>query len=602
MWRAIFLSYRIGGPAQRRGAWGLLGLSAVVGMLDMVGIASIAPFLALLANPSEVERNRFLLSLADLLGTTTQRDLLLATGIIVFGLFVLANIAGAMMIWFTQRFFWSLVRDTARRLLRHYLHQPYAYFLTRNTAQMSGRVLYDVDQFVSGVAVPALTFISRALVVTLVGALLVYVDWRIAIGVGLIAGSVYGALFAVLRRRLRRLGQERVVDNEQRYRATAEALGGVKTIKLLGNESVFLAKFTAPFRRLGRNMAQTEVLAQLPRFAILVLAFGGLMGVTLVMIARNHPLDSILPTIGLFAFAGYRLIPHLQTLYSSAVTLRFNVPVAEAILADMEDEESTQQREAAQRGLRTLPLVQGAALRGAAFTYPGASTPAVQGVTLEVPAGSRVGLVGTTGAGKTTLVDLLLGLLRPQEGALEVDGVALTDVQVPAWQRGIGYVTQEVYLIDDTVTANIAFGVPPAQVDHEAVERAARLAQADGFIAALSSGYETTVGDRGVRLSGGQRQRLGIARALYRQPALLVLDEATNALDGVTEDAVLAALNGPGGPVSTVIIAHRLKTVIACERIYLVESGAIVDSGTHAELMASNAHFRAMAGAEAPGA
>jgi ABC-type multidrug transport system fused ATPase/permease subunit len=601
MWRTIALSYRMAGPTQRREAWGMLGLSVMVGLLDVVGIASIGPFLALLANPDIIESNRFLVLLSDALGTTTQRDLLLATGIIVFSLFVLANVAGAVMIWFAQRFFWSVALDTARRLLRHYLHQPYDYFLTRNPAQMSGRVFADVDQYGAGVAIPALNFVSRVVVLLLISALLLYVDWRIAIGVGLIASAVYGALFLVLRRRLQWQGQVRLANNEERYRATAEALGGVKTIKLLGNEAAFLTRFSSAYRRLSKSMSETAVLAQLPRFAILILAFGGLMGVTLVMIARNHPLDSILPTIGLFAFAGYRLIPHLQVLYAGAVSLRFSLPVAEAILHDLEGEHETIRREAAQREVSPRPLRQRVALRDAVFAYPGASTPAVRGITLEVTAGSRIGLVGTTGAGKTTLVDLLLGLLRPQEGALEVDGEALTDEQVPGWQRSIGYVTQDVYLVDDSITANIAFGVPPNEVDAEAVERAARLAQADGFIRQLPRGYATPVGDRGVRLSGGQRQRLGIARALYRRPGLLVLDEATNALDGVTEDAVLAALHGPEGPTASIIIAHRLKTVVQCERIYLVEAGAVVAEGTHAELMASNAHFRAMAGADPSG-
>jgi ABC-type multidrug transport system fused ATPase/permease subunit len=312
----------------------------------------------------------------------------------------------------------------------------------------------------------------------------------------------------------------------------------------------------------------------------------------LYLMAQSGSFASALPIIALYAFAGYRLMPALQQIYGALTQLRFAGPALDALHKDLMSLQpagpNTQQP--------AMPLTQAITLNNIVYCYPNAATPALKGISLTIPAKSTVGLVGATGSGKTTTVDLILGLLDAQEGALAIDGQPITDHNKRAWQRAIGYVPQQIYLADDTVAANIAFGIEPEQIDQTAVEKAAKIANLHEFVISdLPRGYATTVGERGVRLSGGQRQRIGIARAMYHNPQVLILDEATSALDNLTEQAVMEAVHNLGHEITIILIAHRLSTVKECDTIFLLEKGELKGRGRFEELAHTSEHFRAMA-------
>jgi ABC-type multidrug transport system fused ATPase/permease subunit len=344
-------------------------------------------------------------------------------------------------------------------------------------------------------------------------------------------------------------------------------------------------------------MAQAAALRELPRLVLETLAFGGILALVLYLMATQGNVAAILPIVGLYAFAGYRLLPAFKALFKSLAILRFHTATVQVIDREVTENRAGLKEKHPLTEFRTpLLFSQAVELREVTFSYPTSKRPALQHVSVVIPHRHSVAFVGPTGAGKTTLVDILLGLFTPQSGCLMVDGIPIRGENLLGWRHILGYVPQQIYLCDDTVTRNIAFGIPDEQIDPAAVEGAARIANVHDFIVKdLPRGYETLIGERGVRLSGGQRQRIGIARALYHDPDVLIFDEATSSLDGITENVVLEAINNMARTKTLIMIAHRLSTVESCDVIYLLDLGHVVGRGTYDELVASNEKFRAMA-------
>lgn len=386
-----------------------------------------------------------------------------------------------------------------------------------------------------------------------------------------------------MRARLSRLGTRAVAGNEGRYRVVQETFGALTELKLYGRAETFTSSFDAPARSYAHALASSLVTGQLPRFVIESLAFGGVIAVVLFALTQGIDTAGMLPLLGLFAFAGYRMLPAFQNIFTSVSQLRFHLPGVRLIVDALAGE-----RERALRTAERLPFAQAIRLEDVAFDYePG--RPTLRGIDLTIAAHTTVGLVGRTGSGKSTLVGLILGILTPTRGRILVDGHPLDADSLPAWQNRIGYVPQDVFLIDGSIAQNIALGIPPDSLNRAAVERAARLAGAHDFVAALSAGYDTGVGERGARLSGGQRQRIGIARALYHDPDVIVFDEATSALDGETEAAVMEALGALGGTRTIIMIAHRLTSLRRADTVHVVEDGRIVASGPPSQVIADPA-------------
>ena len=412
----------------------------------------------------------------------------------------------------------------------------------------------------------------------------------------LVLGGAYTAVYLGVRNYLSRMGHERLAGNRERFKTIQEVLSGIKEVKVNGLETAYLQKFRAAADRVARRKATNNIIGQLPRQVFEAVTLGGMLIVLMMMLARSQDdISKVVAIVGLYSFAGLRLLPALQIIYLSLTKITFGRAGLDALHADL-TMTSAQNAAARSRDTAPLPLRERLELRDVTYAYPGSSRSALVDVTLSIPARTTVGFVGATGAGKTTIVDVILGLLGPLQGEVLVDGTPIGRDNVRAWQRTIGYVPQHIFLADDTVAANIAFGVPPHKIDMRTVKDAARYAELHAFVTEeLPQGYETAIGERGVRLSGGQRQRVAIARALYHDPDVLILDEATSSLDNLTEEAVMDALHNLAHVKTILLIAHRLSTVRACDRIFLLAHGRLEAFGTFDELLTHNAGFKKLA-------
>lgn len=571
----------------------------IMALLDVVGVASIMPFIAVLANPGVVGSDPRIAALYRYLGFSSPEYFLLFLGAAIFFLLLVSIGFKALTTWALLRYSHMREFSLGSRLVAGYLRQPYEWFLGRHSADLGKSVLSEVQEVVNGALIPLLQAVAQGAVVLALLLLLIAADPVLALGIGGVLGVGYGGIYLLLRRRIMRMGIERETANQNRFKTLADAFGGIKEVKVGGLEEVFICRYHEPAKRVARSITSAQLAKQMPRFMLEILAFGGMLLVVLYLMKTHGRLDQAMPVIALYALGSYKLLPALQQMYVHLATLRFARPALDKLHADLASIPVPREYRSV---LMPVRVEVGISLKGITYRYPGSAGLALDGLDLHIPARSTVGLVGPTGSGKTTTADILLGLLKPSGGALEVDGQPIDAGNTQSWQRQLGYVPQQIFLIDDSIAANIAFGVVPEAVNLAAVERAARVANLHDFITNdLPNGYATRVGERGVRLSGGQRQRIGIARALYHAPRVLVLDEATSALDNLTEQAVMEAVNNLGHEITIIMIAHRLSTVRECDSIYVLDKGRLSARGSYDELLRSSDHFRRLAEAGASG-
>ena len=577
---------------ERKNALFLLVMILIMALLDMIGVASILPFMAVLTNPDIIETNSFLNNIFQIsknIGVENKQQFLFLLGIVVFSLLVFSLIFKALTNYLQVRFVQLGQYNISKRLVEGYLNQPYTWFLSRNSADLGKTILSEVDQVVGSGIAPAIDLIAKGMVIIALITLLIIADPKLAIVVGFTLSAVYGLIFYLIRRYLNRIGKERLRSNELRYTSISEAFGAAKQVKVGGLEQTYIGRFSNPAQIYAMTQVYFKVLNQLPRFFLEAIAFGGILLSILYLMGRSGNFNTILPIISLYVFAGYRLLPAIQQIYASFTRLTFVGPSLDKLHEDIKNLSpyKTNQDQA------VLTLNKKITFNNIDYNYPKSSRTILRNINLSINAKTTVGIVGATGSGKTTTVDIILGLLNPQKGNLKVDEKIITKQNSKSWQRSIGYVPQEIYLSDDTIAANIAFGVDDKIVKQEAVERAAKIANLHQFvIEELPKQYQTTIGERGVRLSGGQRQRIGIARALYHDPKLLILDEATSSLDNQTERAVMEAVNNLSKNITIIIIAHRLSTVMKCDKIFLLEKGELKNEGTFEDLMNIDENFR----------
>jgi ABC-type multidrug transport system fused ATPase/permease subunit len=431
--------------------------------------------------------------------------------------------------------------------------------------------------------------IAKSMIAIAIIALLFLTNPKITLIIGFSFIIIYGLIYKFSSGLLSRIGKQNLKSNELRYTAISEAFGAAKEVKVSGLEEVYIKRFSNPTKIFMQNHALSQVIALLPRFALEIMAFGGIMVMILIIMRQTGNINSVLPIISLYVFAGYRLMPAIQAIYSSFTRVVFVGPSLDKLCDDIKNLKTYNTKQ--EKGI--LSLNKKISLTNINYNYPNTSRTALKDINIDIIAKTTVGLVGVTGSGKTTTVDIILGLLEAQKGTLKIDDQIITSQNARSWQRSIGYVPQHIYLSDDTVAANIAFGVESVDINQEAVNKSAKIANLHEFVMnELPKQYQTTIGERGIRLSGGQRQRIGIARALYHNPQVLILDEATSALDNLTEQAVMDAVNNLGKNITIILIAHRLSTVKNCDRIFLLENGKIINEGTFEELIKINDNFR----------
>lgn len=587
------------GGSERRNAWIVLLVVIAAALSSAVMIGSIIPFLSVLAEPARIRSVPALAWAYEIGGFRNDYAFLVALGTASFLIIVAANLIQIVRAWAVNRFALMRMHTISHRLFAAYLRQSYEFFLDHNTASMSTRILSESHQVVNTFLQPAAEVIASVMTVAAIVALLVWVDPAVTVAAFVVLGGIYCGIFALTQRIFKHLGEIRAKENTARFRIASEALEGVKDIKLLGRERSYIDSYCGPSARMARTMVSAGLLSEIPQYVMQVFAFGGMIVISLMLmdpdeLASGNALGGILPVLGVFAFAGQRLMPEFSKLYRGLTQLQYGAAAVAAVHADLG-------RTAAgdtlpRRPPQPLGLKQGLRLEGVTYRYPKSQRSGLSDITLSIRAGEKIGVVGCTGSGKTTLADVILGLLSPSAGRLVVDGTDLTDENIRAWQATVGYVPQDIFLTDGSVAENVALGVPVGEIDRARVTEAACIAQIDRFVREeLPQGYETTVGERGVRLSGGQRQRIGIARALYHDADLIVFDEATSALDNLTEREVMAAIEALPGNKTVLIIAHRLSTVERCDRIVVLEDGRVAGCGRWQALMESNHVLRQIA-------
>lgn len=574
--------------------WILLVLIAVKAVLRVLGIATILPFMALVTDPEVAHTNKWLNFFYEGGGFTSERSFLLAVGGVLLLYMALSNSFVALVGWIQAKYTASVAHRISTRMIRSYVSESYEFFLTRNTIDMLKRAVQEADLFVKTVLSPLLEFISRSLIAVVILLMLLLVDPKLALISFGVVGGAYGVIFFAKRTLLAQLGQSRVDANKVRFRALAELMTGIKEIQLYQSRPYFYQRYFNSSEEIASIMPRAHLLSIVPRYLVETIAYGGILLITLYMIGFGGELEKSIPILSLYAFAGYRLLPALQAAFQSIATVKHGWPIVEEIQKDVSQ---TPVDASLVRGRRVDPMPFSAriSLKDIDFTYAGEERPALRRISLDIDKGSSVAFVGRTGSGKTTLVDVMTGLLLPTAGQLQVDETPITARNRAEWQARIGYVTQELFLLDDTVAHNIAFGLSDDEIDHDRVIEAAKSAQAHDFILELlPKGYDTVIGQAGVRLSGGQRVRLGLARALYRRPSLIILDEATSALDGITERAIIDELVHAERNYTLILIAHRMSTVKTCDSIFLLEDGELIDTGTYHDLLESSVVFSEM--------
>jgi len=592
------LVYALIQPSARKQVFAITLLMIVTAVLQTAGVASIVPFLSVLADPSKIQSNTWLSLAYTTLKFESTGAFLYFLGITSFVAFMIGTAMQAVTSWVITLFGNMQQFHLSRRLMMEYLRRPYTFFLSRNSGDLSKTVLSETQQAVGGALLPAMRLVSHCLMAITMVALLLVVEPGLALGLAAVLGGAYGTLFFVSRHWLSRIGKDRVAANRERFRAVAEAFDGAKEIRLLGRERDYLDRYQKPARRFARHQASASLFQSLPEQAIEAIVFGGALMLVLFMMSSEGGISKALPLIGLYGLAGKQLIPAFQKIFGAVAAIRFNIPAIENVLEDLDGKNPVMRLPLVpvDRSVTPLAPTRSISLVDLRFRYPNSEQPVLDQFNIVIPARSTVGLVGSSGAGKSTLIDVLLGLLEPETGEVQIDGVALTRANTRNWQAALGYVPQHIFLADQSVAANIALGLPPEAIDRQAVERAARMANLHEFIVTeLEQGYDTVVGERGVRLSGGQRQRIGIARALYRDPAVLVFDEATSALDNATEQAVMEAVHNLTGDKTIILVAHRLSTVRPCDQIFVLDRGRVVESGTWEELMRDGSHLARLA-------
>lgn len=585
---------------ERRNAFIVLGVMIASAFASAAMVLSIFPFLSVLSDPEIIGERRLFKTVYDLGGFASVYDFMVALGIGSIGVIVSANLLLILNTWAVTRFSQMRVHTISQRLLSHYLSQPYEFFLERHSGDMSTNILSEASLVVMEVIRPLMFLISASLTVLLVIIVLLAVNPLVAGLTFGVIGSIYAATLLAARRFALKMGKERAAANQLRFRIAGEALAGVKDVKLLGREAAYVDTYSTPSRTWAQTQSAVLILGHTPRFVIQIVGFGGIILLALTLLdpasfGERDALAGLLPLLGLLAFAGQRLLPELQTVYQSITSLTSGSAALERVHGDLQGYASgALERRLAPR----LGLGRSITLEGVTYAYPGAPRPALDRLSLEIKAGERIGVIGSSGAGKTTLADIILGLLQPSSGVIRVDSQRLTDENLRSWQRSVGYVPQDIFLTDASLAENIALGLRAENIENERVERASRTAQLHEFaVNALPNGYHTAIGERGVRLSGGQRQRIGIARALYHDADLIVFDEATSALDNLTEAEVMSAIEALPGDKTVLIVAHRLSTVRRCDRIIMLHEGRVAASGSWEDLARESTEFRALAAA-----
>src|SRR5450631_4402125 len=588
-------------PKQRRGILTMQFVSIAMAFSTVTGIAAIAPFFAVLGQPKLIDHNALLHWAYLHGGFSDKRGFVVALGIAFIAVMLIANLINVLGTLAMSRLALRIGTELQSTLFGEYLSRPYSFHIRANGTMLFNNILHETARVTNGILRNAFLLVTNLVTASFI--ILSILLLKPMIALAMIAGLAggYALIYFVLRNRLLKLGQSQSRFAIEQAQILHESFGAIKEIIVLQAQNFFRGRFERASKSYALAAAHSQVVAQNPRHLMECVAAVGLVGLALVLAGRENGVGPWLGQLTFLAFASYRLLPTLQQVFAAIVKIRADRVGLALIAPDLRNARAARQTTASAVATRTDRAWQERPrqeirLKDVSFRYAPDRPWALSGASLRIPARAAVGIVGMNGSGKTTLVDLIAGLLVPAAGLMEVDGIALDEANRAAWQARIAYVPQNMFLLDASIAQNIALGTPAANIDRRRMFEAARLAQLDDFIRTLAAGFDHRVGERGIQLSGGQRQRIGIARALYREASVLLLDEATNALDGLTEQELMATLGRLRGRYTTILIAHRMTTVRSCDVIFELENGKIIGSGTYDGLLKSSATFRQMTG------
>ena len=580
--------------SRTRGVYILFIGVLVKALIEVLGVASITPFVAVVVNPEVVQTNQYLNYVYQYFEFDSTSKFLNYLGGVTLILLLLTNVISAVVEWMIIRFSKVMEYRLATQLMNQYLSNKYVFFLENNSSKLGKNIISEVQRCIDGVILPLMVGCSKFVTAIFIITLLVYVEPTAAFGMSILFGGGYLLIFVFVRKRLFELGSLSSEALLKRFKTINEAFLGAKDIKLRGIEQNFVSRFNKSAKKLAHYNIYQHVVSIMPRYLLESMAFGGVVLVMIYLVNQGDSAENILPIVALYAMAGYKLMPALQNIYSSIVTLKFNAPALIILTDDLMINSTINKVE--KSNLPLIKFTKNIILKSVSFKYLNAKKYAIQDINLTIKPKTTIGIVGSTGSGKTTLVDVILGLLETNSGYISIDKNRLNPSNIHLLQQKIAYMPQNVFLIDDTIAANIAFGLEKHEIDLEKVLIASKIANLHDFISGFSKGYDTEIGEQGVRLSGGERQRVGIARALYGNPEILVLDEGTSALDTITESSLMESIHKLSHKKTIILIAHRLSTVKECDIIYLLSEGRIEESGTYDELMLKSQKFKKMSG------
>lgn len=585
-------------PKQRKQFYRLQMLVIAMAVMELLGIASIGPFMALVADPTLIKSNTVLAELYQLSGLNNSNDFLFLAGLTVLIMLGLSSLISVFTTWRLSLFAYSVGTEIADRLYTYYLQKNWLFHSHTSSSQLTKKITTETNRITQQIIKPLTQLIAKAFLAVLISTSIIIYNPLVAFA-GLTMFLVgYLIIYKLVRQQIVINGKAISSTNAQRFRLMHDGFGGIKDILLLHRSTDFINQFNQTGKTLAKAQGINVALSETPRYFMEFIAFGAMIGLVLIQLKlHDGTLSQVLPILAVYALAGFKLLPALQQIYSNTTQIKGNLAAFETIKSDLNasQEQISKDKTTAEihQGLN-LDQFKNIVLENITFFYPNKETPALNDLSLHIPINTTVGFVGESGSGKSTTIDLILGLIQPDQGQLRLDHIPITAQNLAAYQANIGFVPQSIFLSEGNIAENIAFGIKRADIDLKQVQQAIQLANLEELVISLPEGLDTKVGERGVKLSGGQRQRIGIARALYHNSHLLVFDEATSALDGITEKIIMDAIHELSGQRTIILIAHRLKTVQKCDIIFLMEKGKLIDQGSYIDLVERNTRFKEM--------
>ncbi len=557
---------------------GILLIIIFIGaFVELLGVSAVMPLINVAMQPETIDEKWYFILISKYTGITDANQMILFLAVLLIIIYILKNIYVMAMYSLQYRFVFNNQQRLSVRMMKSYMQQDYLFHVSKNVAEFQRNITSDVNGFFT-VALNVLQFLAEFSVSAVLVIFLLIQDWVSTIAVAALLFLFMGIFTIFFKKVLVKIGEENRQTNVLVSKWLLQAFSGIKEIKVTNREKFFVANYNESYKKFAKIQRQQSILTYMPKPVMETVCICSLMLAMIIKIAiMKSDIVSFVTTLSVFAVAAFRMLPSFNKITGYISSMMFNKTAIDSVYRDLKEIEQLMERKTIeQEDTVNITLNKSIRFNDVSFHYSESDKWILKNANLEIQKNTSIALIGASGAGKTTAADLILGILEPQEGTVTIDGVDIKKC-MKSWHEEIGYIPQVIYLMDDTIRANVAFGIPESEIDDAAIEKALQEAQFDQFVHALPDGLDTMIGDRGVKLSGGQRQRIGIARALYRNPNVLVLDEATSALDSATEREVMEAIDGLHGTRTLIVIAHRLSTIRKCDKIYEVGNGGFTE-------------------------